>query len=428
MVGNWCDWLRLRPSDPYGRRQPLVLINGLAEQAESWFRNLPFWRRYFDVHTAQPARLRRRRPAPAHRRRPADQRRVPRRATAPLSRVTSCRRRLITSWPPASAARSPSSTPPAIPSQVARLVLLCPSGMGDEERLPIIEGVRRSDLRTLVESVFYDPARSDRGHGGLLRTAVRQPPLARWDCCAPSAAPWTTPSANGWPKCASRPCSSAAGEDRIVDPRGGRGGGPAAAATGHYLCLPQCGHAPQMEKPWLINRLVVHFLNGARPAARPLRQHPGNHRGLTAAARRQGGPTMPVLEHLAGRPLIRRLTDAFLGRYARRRVRQLDRQAAGPVQERTLLRLVRRARRTRFGRDHDFGRIRSIGRLPAPACRCANTNNSGRNTGSPPSRSSHDVTWPGPSRTSPCPRAPRAARPSTSPFRGQCWSPTGGRR
>jgi hypothetical protein len=24
-----------------------------------------------------------------------------------------------------------------------------------------------------------------------------------------------------------------------------------------------------MEKPWLVNRLVVHFLTGARPAPRP---------------------------------------------------------------------------------------------------------------------------------------------------------------
>ena len=35
---------------------------------------------------------------------------------------------------------------------------------------------------------------------------------------------------------------------------------------GHYLSIPQCGHAPQMEKPWLINRLVVHFLSSPRPS------------------------------------------------------------------------------------------------------------------------------------------------------------------
>ena len=35
----------------YRRRPPLVLINGLAEQSESWFANVEAWRQRFDVHT-----------------------------------------------------------------------------------------------------------------------------------------------------------------------------------------------------------------------------------------------------------------------------------------------------------------------------------------------------------------------------------------
>lgn len=38
---------RLPP--PYGRRYALVLVNGLAEQPETWFCNHRVWRRYFDV-------------------------------------------------------------------------------------------------------------------------------------------------------------------------------------------------------------------------------------------------------------------------------------------------------------------------------------------------------------------------------------------
>ena len=33
----------------YRRRTPLILVNGLAEQPESWFANRPFWSKYFDV-------------------------------------------------------------------------------------------------------------------------------------------------------------------------------------------------------------------------------------------------------------------------------------------------------------------------------------------------------------------------------------------
>jgi hypothetical protein len=58
--------------------------------------------------------------------------------------------------------------------------------------------------------------------------------------------------------------------------------------------------------------------------------------------------------------VIGRITDVVLGRYALSRVRALDRQSPPRVQERILLRLVRRARRTRFGIDHDFASIRSV--------------------------------------------------------------------
>src|SRR5438067_266079 len=50
MVGIWRSWWEQYRTNAPARRQPLVLINGLSEQAESWFRNAPFWRRYFDVY------------------------------------------------------------------------------------------------------------------------------------------------------------------------------------------------------------------------------------------------------------------------------------------------------------------------------------------------------------------------------------------
>jgi hypothetical protein len=58
--------------------------------------------------------------------------------------------------------------------------------------------------------------------------------------------------------------------------------------------------------------------------------------------------------------LIRRAADFAFERYARRRARALDRLDAADEQRRTLLRLVRHARGTRFGREHDFGRVRTV--------------------------------------------------------------------
>jgi hypothetical protein len=67
-----------------------------------------------------------------------------------------------------------------------------------------------------------------------------------------------------------------------------------------------------------------------------------------------------LVERIAAQPFVRRLADAGLNRYARCRMAQLDRGEVAAIQHRCLLRLVRRARHTRFGRDHDFGRIRSV--------------------------------------------------------------------
>ena len=60
------------------------------------------------------------------------------------------------------------------------------------------------------------------------------------------------------------------------------------------------------------------------------------------------------LAPLAGSKLVRRAADALLLRYAHHRTASLDRMDAAQVQHDTLLRLVRRARDTKFGRDHDF--------------------------------------------------------------------------
>lgn len=69
---------------------------------------------------------------------------------------------------------------------------------------------------------------------------------------------------------------------------------------------------------------------------------------------------MPLPNLLLDRPLVRRLADRAFGAYARRRTRQLDRLDAGRVQQRILLRMVRHAERTQFGREHHFDRIRSV--------------------------------------------------------------------
>ena len=67
-----------------------------------------------------------------------------------------------------------------------------------------------------------------------------------------------------------------------------------------------------------------------------------------------------LAELFSGNRLARKTADALLARFARKRTFYLDRAKVAELQERVLLKLVRTARKTRFGREHAFSSIRSI--------------------------------------------------------------------
>jgi hypothetical protein len=69
---------------------------------------------------------------------------------------------------------------------------------------------------------------------------------------------------------------------------------------------------------------------------------------------------MSWLQRITGSRLARRVADAGLQRYALFRARQLDRLDVVTQQQRELLRLVRYAKETRFGRHHRFAEIASV--------------------------------------------------------------------
>jgi pimeloyl-ACP methyl ester carboxylesterase len=261
VVGNWHAWLRLPHNSPYARRQPLVLINGLAEQPESWFRNVGAWRRHFDVCTPNLLVY--------------DGLALHRRIDAglPVSvdwLVEELHQYLhsFVQRPPYHLVAASLGGKVAVeyaaryPEHVDHLVLLCPSGMGEVERLPLVGGVRRSDLEAVLESVFWHPRAID---PGLLAYYRRQLANRRWRFGLLRTIRGTMAhSVRDRLAQVRQPTLVVTGrEDRIVDPRAA-----AEAAKrlpqGHHLSIPRCGHAPQMERPRLINRLVVRFLVGVR--------------------------------------------------------------------------------------------------------------------------------------------------------------------
>jgi hypothetical protein len=66
-----------------------------------------------------------------------------------------------------------------------------------------------------------------------------------------------------------------------------------------------------------------------------------------------------ALQWLADTRLARSVVDTVFRARSRRRIAELDQQTLARCQNRTLLGLVHRAHATRFGRDHDFPRIRT---------------------------------------------------------------------
>jgi pimeloyl-ACP methyl ester carboxylesterase len=266
MAAAWQSWLsRLRPRN-YGRKQSLILVNGLAEQAESWFRNVRFWRRYFEVHSPNILAY-----DGDHLHARIDQG-LPISVDYLVEQLHDYLTRFVQSAPYHLVASSLGGKvvvefAARYPKLVGRVVLLCPSGMGDVEQLPIIEGVRRNDMKGIVTSIFHKPRKADRD---MLRYYLRQFPNRRWRAGLLRTVRGTMDTTvRGTMKHVQAPTLLVSGShDRIVDPKEAQ----AAARDlphGQFLLIPNCGHAPQIEKAWLINRLVVHFLTHAQPTSHP---------------------------------------------------------------------------------------------------------------------------------------------------------------
>jgi pimeloyl-ACP methyl ester carboxylesterase len=266
MGSSWKSWFeRLRPRS-YGRKQSVVLLNGLAEQAESWYRNFRYWNRYFDVHMPNLLAYEG----------DALHRRI--REGLPIT-VEYLVEQLhlyldhFVQTPPYHIVSSSLGGKVAIefavkhPDLVSRLVLICPSGMGDSERLPIMDGVKHSDYRKLISSVFHKPRHVDRE---MLRYYQSKFQSRRWKMGMLKTVKGTNDHVvrQRLPHLQKPTLYISGQDDRIVDPEEGERASR-DLPQGHYLAIPNCGHAPQIERPWLINRLVVHFLTSTRPTSHP---------------------------------------------------------------------------------------------------------------------------------------------------------------
>lgn len=242
----------------YRRLPRMVLINGLAEQPESWFCNRDYWRRDFDVKVPEFLVYDG----------PVLQQRIEHGLPISVPFLTDQLETYLDNFvqtPPYHLVGSSLGGQIAVeyairhPDNVGRMVLLCPSGVGGEERLPVVEGVRKSDFETMVASVFHDRRRFT--NPGIVRHYEQQFVNRRWRKGVLRTIRGTHRHSirDKLPLVAAPTLLIVGREDRIVDPAQA-----VSAVEGldrfRLVVIPNCGHAPQIEKANLVNRLVRDFL------------------------------------------------------------------------------------------------------------------------------------------------------------------------
>ena len=242
----------------YKTREPVVLVNGLAEQAESWFANRAYWSRHFDVkvpellvydgdvlhdHLAASGEVT---------------------VDYLVGRLSNYLDHYVQK-PPYNLVGSSLGGQVILtyaarnPEKVARLVLICASGLAGEENLPIVEGVRRSRYDTLVESVFHSKRFAT---DGLVDTVASKLQNRRWKKGALRTLRGTVGhSVAGLLEQVPHPCLAIWGaEDDVISDVPGSIRAASRIPLSRQIVLPNCGHAPQIEKSRQVNQLVARFL------------------------------------------------------------------------------------------------------------------------------------------------------------------------
>jgi abhydrolase domain-containing protein 6 len=242
----------------HARAAPLILVNGLAEQAESWFANRVDWARQFDVKIPELLVY------------DGDSlhQRIGEGGEITVDYLVERLEYFLDEYvqrPPYHLVGSSLGGQVVVtyavrnPKKVAKLVLICPSGFHGDENLPMIEGVKRSNYDALVGSVFH---RSRFAKGELVEAISHKFQNRQWKkgvlrtlrgtvghSVAPLLSQITSPTLLIWGE-NDQVLSDVAGSIRAAD----------QIPRGRQVVIPKCGHAPQIEKARLVNKLVLRFL------------------------------------------------------------------------------------------------------------------------------------------------------------------------
>ena len=242
----------------YKRRMPLILVNGLAEQSESWFQNRLDLTRHFDVKVPEILVYDGE----------ALHSQIDAVGEVTVDYLADRLGRFLDEFvqrPPYHLVGSSLGCQVILtyavrnPEKVSKLVLICPSGFHGNENLPMIEGVSRSNYDSLVKSVFHH------GHfacEGLIDAIRGKFQNRRWKMgvlrtlrgtvghsVAPLLSEVTQPTLVIW-----------GADDRVLSDVPGSIRAAERMRRVRQAVIPKCGHAAQIEKPRLVNHLISRYL------------------------------------------------------------------------------------------------------------------------------------------------------------------------
>ena len=292
-VRRWFDLPRL--VHRYTRRSPLILVNGLAEQPETWFANKTALARQFDVKVPEILVYDG----------DALHEWIESGGEVTVDYLAGRLGRFLDEYvqrPPYHLVGSSLGSQVILtyatrcPEKVGKIVLICPSGFHGDENLPMIEGVRRSNYEALVKSVFH---REHFASDELVQAVARKFQNRKWkkgraeDAAGHGGAFGGAAAGRGSPA----DTRDLGGERSRALRRARRDPRRPPDRRVRQVVIPKCGHAPQIERPGLVNHLISRYLRDQLrtipPALEPSR-FLGQHEEPVKARGRASGSTVAV--------------------------------------------------------------------------------------------------------------------------------------
>jgi abhydrolase domain-containing protein 6 len=255
-VRKWFDLPRLLHN--YNRRMPLILVNGLAEQSESWFANRVYLSRYFDLKVPEILVYDG----------DALHQWIDSTGAVTIEYLADRLGRFLDEFvqrPPYYLVGSSLGSQVILtyanrrPENVSKLVLICPSGFHGDENLPMIEGVQRTNYDSLVKSVFHrDHFPSD----GLIEAFQRKFQNRKWKKGVLRTLRGTLGHsvASLLPSVSHPTLVIWGANDRVLSDVPGAIRAAGQMPRVRQVVIPKCGHAPQIEKARLVNQLISKYL------------------------------------------------------------------------------------------------------------------------------------------------------------------------